>query len=1184
MNDEERGTTGQDDVAKAKAEVKVEIDEVKAKSEAEKADAERILAQKLLSDLRDKAIAAKEVTDMHKAVGHIELKKKEAVSVKVALVKVLEGVKAGIIKPLPKTKVILDQLAERSGSFTDTTASYLQPLLEKYIEKDITFSKEGQELTKFVQDFRQLKKDNSIAAELLGQILYNNASELGITKEDLQRQLELNINEEGKVTIPKEKVAKRENEDETFDYDWRQMFNQFYTNEDKEILKALYSADNFKEYLLKTRREIESLHQGEDLSGDELMFEISEKIETDIVLTYSKLFTRVDRQKPGQFFEEIIQQGFMDSIQLAQERFKKRLELLTTSMEVLGEDETLKNFKFTKRYSREEIYTKKRTYENGEEKLIPQYKVFPLSRLQTGVSLKEYLESVYVELDHEFETRAFLHNIRALFLKGPQKEGFWPTIASYAEKMVSTDIDSIMNLPDSELFMTAYRLYQKYVEETFASNDWIHFPNMFSTDMANIYSKIEQKVIEALKNIYPENTEKVSTKEWRLRRAMTMAVGLARGILLTEPETAAWADPHIKHETGGATFWSYYTNDNIALNGLNPLHTFLRFFTETNDNGPLLFMLTSGFEPKLLEGWNHRELWDKMNNFFKTFSDGQGILHPKNPDERTIFEILPNIMNVGSVITRDGWRTDAALDAWIQYKGAKEKTVTGNIDIVKTWQTIEGIGYEALFTFVNNQVSTNADFLQGKKPYSEQERDEFLRDLYIKYINPDSGGMQALLDRYEKDAEKAVDKVIKQGKKSKKDRKDLIIQETYRKFIYRALVGVLANRIPTKFIRIERDRLSKTGTRAWEKIRQAAGPGWDHEKLDLVMRDLLIVETQLRQDVSRGMRDYIGRQERENIGRAGTLFGFDISSYVVTPELIGKYIKDATRKENAVTLYNLIRQNYLNNEDFLSQFTEDIRLKDAANMLLPSKKFPFAIATEELDTTFLAFRNSGERTLARAAGDIGSAETIAFAEIQKIMQSLRPISLDGKHDFGSLIESIEKVKIDIESRINKELAHKVASHMASIVISYFKKDTVARNLFTKFFVMGQKHSLAAEFAGQFSNVWEWDVGEIDKFVFELGRRRIIPREPYDLSKGPIYEEKEVENNFLGKLLGKKTKKIRVKRAPDYEYYEGKFRKDFGATWTHKIWEMANTILPLLALFILWKWISEAFKETEGKQK
>ena len=42
-----------------------------------------------------------------------------------------------------------------------------------------------------------------------------------------------------------------------------------------------------------------------ELSEDDLMYELSEEIETDIVLTYSKLFTRVDLQKPGEFFHEI---------------------------------------------------------------------------------------------------------------------------------------------------------------------------------------------------------------------------------------------------------------------------------------------------------------------------------------------------------------------------------------------------------------------------------------------------------------------------------------------------------------------------------------------------------------------------------------------------------------------------------------------------------------------------------------------------------------------------------------------------------------------------------------------------------------------------------------------------------------------------------------------------------------
>jgi len=118
--------------------------------------------------------------------------------------------------------------------------------------------------------------------------------------------------------------------------------------------------------------------------------------------------------------------------------------------------------------------------------------------------------------------------------------------------------------------------------------------------------------------MFPDFRE-VSVDDWRLRRAISMGVGIARGVYLNEVEPAAWADPNITHIEGRATFLSYYTNDNAALNALNPAHHFLRWQTESVTRGGLIFLLTEGFDPSLHRIWDHAKILERIKYFRDSF-------------------------------------------------------------------------------------------------------------------------------------------------------------------------------------------------------------------------------------------------------------------------------------------------------------------------------------------------------------------------------------------------------------------------------------------------------------------------------------------------------------------------------------------------------------------------------------
>ena len=115
-----------------------------------------------------------------------------------------------------------------------------------------------------------------------------------------------------------------------------------------------------------------------------------------------------------------------------------------------------------------------------------------------------------------------------------------------------------------------------------------------------------------------------------------------------------------------------------------------------------------------------------------------------------------------------------------------------------------------------------------------------------------------------------------------------------------------------------------------------------------------------------------------------------------------------------------------------------------------------------------------------------------------------------------------------------------------------------------------------------ANVWEWDVGTIDQFIFHLRRERVLPQQGYDPSAGPPYGDKDVEISLFGKKI--KIGKRRIYRAPDSVWHEGSLRRDAGADTKHKLWEGLNTVLPLFLLWLLWQYLSKAFKESQGKKE
>ena len=254
------------------------------------------------------------------------------------------------------------------------------------------------------------------------------------------------------------------------------------------------------------------------------------------------------------------------------------------------------------------------------------------------------------------------------------------------------------------------------------------------------------------------------------------------------------------------------------------------------------------------------------------------------------------------------------------------------------------------------------------------------------------------------------------------------------------------------------------------------------------------------------------------------------------------------------------------------------------------RDYTFTFGLEDTDLSLMAFRGTGPRMIARALGDTGNIETNVIPWIIEMPRLLNKIAVSGKNDFTPIIEYLQKA----QSSINQ--VHGTGDFgdfpyiykIASAVIQYFKKDTVAKPLFG-LFGMGRKNSMAAEYAGRSGSVWEWDSRDIDNFCVALEKYRLLPKNAYNLQQVSVEEGRyiggERENIWIINPITKKPFKTPfTKRKIDYKYNSAKLRKEFGGDFKAMAFDLINDILPLAIMFVLWQYIKKSLEESEGKKK
>lgn len=1169
-NNAERVSTA-DIINQARQEIKEQIKKIETEPDPQTKNQQRQeLAETIKQEVKDVKRSAEEAVKNEieaKKGREMFIKQTEANQALRTIVKAAEAAKNGIqVSATDEGQLLLSKLAEKSLSWS--LASAIESRLADYLigEKQI-IDPSGQPTEGFQQQFNELKEVNSAAAKLIGDILIQAAAagEIArLSEEEARRRF--TVEEAG--SAPSEEGGgdglTRENFDGLFE---REKLSDFYQEEDKRVLKALYSPREFKNFV----NEIKQAVEGEDpgLSEEEIAKEVSRRLEKEIGGIFTKLFFRVDEALPNKTFEEVIREGSLwGSIEVIYNNLRNKIQVLKEYFYNHPEEF---DFNFYIRYSEGKTGEIKIQTDQTDQ-ILPVYSVEPYYS-QRAVEPGVFLDYLYRQAENVFNWGRYKQNVRVAFTQGTAGEkGFWDQIGAYANRfMRTTDLEQIFLLYNNELILEALRLYTQYCYEMMGGlYNWTHQAALFSPGERGM-NAVEKEVYQALEETHRDEIRQGKIKKWELRSALSSAVGLSLGVLLTEIEIAAQADPNLEPAEGRPTYVSFWRSDSTILKAFFPAFDILRFQAESMTWGPMAFLPIP--DPKKIKRffglfYDHRSVYNDIREFYQSFYKGEMALSKKG---FVRFIDMVNPGRVGSFITRGGWRDFYGYEGWVgdKRKVKKEGGTFWSYDYEAAFKRLDSVGFEFLLDLVTNK------FEGFYAESTDEQRNSLFRFIYDTYFKTE-GYKEEDFDDYA--------------------REHLKNEEQQKEFMKEALARIFVLRLPAKYLAMERNRLSPTGERMWERMRQRLGFGV--EEMDQVVKDLILAQNELRKDTSNKMD--------EKMAQGGDLAEV-AGEYFLNEEKINRYLRglglDDARVNKVVQLYRCLLTEFINNEQVL---------KDFGNKLFKGREyFPFALAPEEIDYRYFAIRGTGERTIVRTLTDTSSIEQAVGNSFSQLMETCHKASISGKTDFGPMVEIIKKAKEAIQALHGKEVANKYALCLAYATISYFQKDTLARAV-GGLAGWGGINSVAAEFAGGSARVWEWDPRTIGRFIYALEAEYVLEKQPYEQQKPPTFESlmekmKAADSKLVrktGEVLSKPLKirlggkefnlnpfnwKInplnwKIFRKKDFEIYSATLKKYGYGGLVHKLVDLLISYTPVGLAILLAFMIINAFKEWFGKKK
>lgn len=1136
-----------------------------------------------------------------------------------------EGVKVGDAKSQQFVNKIVEYI--KNGQISDEGALVLERNIGKDLLDGIVFSKSGEPPSDFEKHLRIAYGANPQATEPLLRNLAENQDVFGYegTPKDLLDKIGKSIpesNQQENLTPEQQQQqqlmeAMGQRGDKRFGPDGGYYETRF-TDTQKDLIATFYDPEKFVNYMerlsngydepgfekvfLKTKNvEAKKLEiqnnikkyyekNNKTLTDNELKTkteeiwgeEVSKQMEWNISDVINQLFLELQQKSPNKFYEQIMQEDIFQGPGMIQKRIQAAINALMTEVSQIegGNNPLAERMKKLKPYLYQQDVPDVYIEERGKKDEINK-KIYPrLHPLAHGenIGVTDFIRHLYQTIDQTISKAEYFHNSRAIYGHPPGEKGFYQQLGDFAEQMKGGGIDEIMMLPDGSYIMEAYQLYEKMLQEDFAQMDHRHRPDQLSNKLERVNTQIELQVFKQLQEFYPDLTEE------RLRNIVNSGVGISRGIFLTESEASAYADP--VDSSGGGMVASYSTNDAGSLNVFNPMHTILRWQGEHNFSS--MYFMPVGGKPGM---WDHNEAWRNMAKYMDSFIVGKGRGKGKDGLPEEVFaDSLMDIGKVGGPGKRKGWRMRHTLEGHFVYDD------DGSINAPKTFKAMEAIGYEAIYNFYTTKQA-GSDLLKATEktdPKNVKERKELFEYIYSRYFH--EGGESTFQksefdDYWSKLLIKGEEKALKVVKGEVKDRKsekgsllagsweEQIVFETSQMFMENMLAHYVAARMPTKFLRMDKNRLHEKGIGHWEKIwREFKAKGWKREDFDKTMKDLTMAEMLLGRQKSEVIRNNIRLDKNWKLHQINNDMPFRLDENKIREllsknRLDGKF-KDQKEIENAIEVFNKIKESY-KAENFLDSEGYK-RIKD----------YTFTFGLEDTDISLMTFRGTGPRMVARAIKDVATIENVVTPWIINMPLLMNEIAINGKHDFSPIIEYMRKAQKAITDVNGVADTYEHMYKIAGTVINYFKKDAMAKPLLG-LFRLGKKNSIAAEMAGRSSAVWEWDSREISQFCIAMESFGLLKNNPYNLQakgndgkfSGGVWEDRYIINPFTKKLM-----KWGKQRHVDYEYNTLRLRKEHGGDTKAIMYDMFNQFIPLAIVFLLWKFFKDALDETEGKKK
>lgn len=1156
-----------------------------------------------------------------------------------------EGIKVGDAKSQQFVNKIVEYM--KNGQISDEGALVLERNIGKDLLNGIVFSKPGEPPSTFEKNLKIAYEANSIATAPLLRDLGENQGIYGYegTPKDLLEKIGISVTESQNTTerdsqnrhdkrlvITGDPEIDAEMEASGFGNDFG-YYQARFTPEQLEIIQKFYSPTAFVEYMevlakgetadgkykdvkriqeikdkkQKIEQDIKNYYeknhknfgQGEEsLEGQvEKLWgvEISNKVSWEVSDVINQLFLELIQKPPTKFYEQIMQEDIFTGPSQIQHKIQNAINSLMTKFDRIegGDTDLALRIKSLNLYrnTADNSYIEERLKEGDKEGDINKNiypKINPLS-FSEEVNMTEFINSITMTINQMISKTEYFHNSRAIYGQPPGEKGFYSQLGGFAEQMKGNEIDEIMMLPDGKYVLQAYQLYEKMLQEDFAQMDHRHRPDQLSGKLERVNSQIELEVIEQLKAFYPDLTDA------RIRNIVNAGVGISRGMTLTESEMSAYADP--VDSEGKGMVASYSTNDDGSLNVFNPLHTVLRWQGEQFWNS-MYFIPIHGQSGK---PWDHKKAWNNMGKYMDSFLVGKGRGKGKDGLNEELFaDSMIDIGQVGGPGKRKGWRMKYSLEGHFIYDK------DGTINAPETFKAMEAIGYEAVYNFVQNDQAGKGllKATETTDPVQAKERKKLFKYIFKRYFQEadQSSFQESEFNNYMAKLRvngegEALKQIKDNGSPSiaNSSWEEQVTYETSQLFMKNMLAHYVAARIPTKFLRIDKNRLHDDGISHWQKVWRKFRDrenGWEREKFDKTMKNLTMAEMLLSRQISERIKENIKFDKKWTLNRINEIedLAYRLDENKIRELLSTNGREDKTKNtkfkteediNDAIELFREIKKSYKEKDKNNNEFLDG----EGRQRI---KKFTFTFGLEDTDLSLMAFRNTGPRMVARAIKDVADIEQNVIPWIEKMPSILNEIAINGKHDFSPIIEYMRKAQMSINGVSGTEATYDYMYKMASVIINYFKKDAMAKPLFG-LFRLGRKNSIAAEYAGRSTAVWEWDSRDIDRFAVSLESFGLLKNSPYDLQKfkNGKFIGGELEDRWI-KIPGiKKPIKFNLfgkKRHIDYENNSLKLRKEHGADWKAITWDMVNQIVPLAMAFLLWKYIKDSIDEASGKKK